>query len=656
MVYKLLPNEAKELELEFSLNVFKNLSKPYKSRTTLEVTTSEEKVIEKEIDVRVLSPKIELLEAILIEDNLNITIINSGDEDIRDLKIELFDEVQEIKEIKQNEVIKKVFVLKEDIKKFDFEVYKEGVSGFSWKFEDVEVIKPIIKLLSQNPNKIYDFEFSELEEVKRELLEADKFELIGIEGEFFDRGVEFFKASIDKRAFIFAKLFEAKGKRVDEFYSITLPSYYELSLDNFLPYFDNGGDIDKLINRRKKIFIISFDKKRQNLIYEKAKDRSNLLIAPNQEKLLKLFFLANPHKILSEILSEQLNFRDISPYQINDGVVNEVNFFGRIDLVSQIFNKNLANYLIVGGRQIGKSSILKKLQREYNKNSEIDSFYITLRGDDVIKSISNELQIENSLEKIEKYIYKSKKKILFLLDEVDEFILKDIKNSYKITNFFRKVSQEDRAYFIMAGFWHLFYSITKDYQSPLKNFGEIIKVEELEYEACRELMIEPMKRIKIGYESEELIDFVIKLTGQRANLIAVICNEVLKSLKSKIVTKKDIDMVLKKSIIEDYIGGWGKISGDEEKYENDNRLDRIIIFSTLKKESFRLSDIGRVIKESGLKIQSHKIEESLNRLVLSFILKEEKKNYSYRVPLFREKLLEDDIEFKLESEIDFWEE
>jgi len=161
-------------------------------------------------------------------------------------------------------------------------------------------------------------------------------------------------------------------------------------------------------------------------------------------------------------------------------------------------------------------------------------------------------------------------------------------------------------------------------------------------------MTEPMKRIGVSYESETIVENVIEFCGRRPNLIAITCNEVLKKLEGKVVTQADIDEVVENSSLEDYLKGWGSMS----EHEEDNRLDRVIIYLTLEKESFRLADIDAWLKERGKKIDANRIKSSLERLVVGYILEERKKNYRYRVPLFRDKLLEDDIEILLDGDLE----
>ena len=256
---------------------------------------------------------------------------------------------------------------------------------------------------------------------------------------------------------------------------------------------------------------------------------------------------------------------------------------------------------------------------------------------------------ENStLNEIVKSIKAQKKKPIFLIDEADMFVKYEKERGYLITSVFRKLSQEGDAIFILAGFWTLYEYVVLDYKSPLKNFGKLITLGGLEKEACRELMIKPMQRIGVSYENGEIIDETIKLCGYRANYIAIVCDVVLKGLETDVITKADIENALDHDDIDKMLRGWGAMSDSKEA----NRIDRLIVYLTIEKESFRLGDVVELIKEQGLSIDIDKINESLDRLVLGYVVGKSKGNYVYRVPLLKQRLLEDDIEFNLEGEIE----
>ena len=437
-----------------------------------------------------------------------------------------------------------------------------------------------------------------------------------------------------------------------EFYKITMPLNFNLQMDSFLIYITDKPleeFIEELRYKDEKILIISKEEY-QNEIAKFAEDKTNRIIAFSVKEFSQLFSVKDSEKIFMNILSKNLSFKYLSPYQINDAVKNESNFFGRVETVRNIISSDRKNYLIIGARQLGKSSILEALKRRYENNPSVQSYSITLdENGNVLRAMSLVLGIskDSTLEEIEDAIRDNKKKVVFLIDEADKFIQYEKNRGYLITSVFRKLSQEGKATFVLAGFWTLYQYVTMDYQSPLKNFGELIRLEGLEEKACEELMIEPMKRLGIHYEDESIITRVIERCGYRANLIAIVCSKVLQNLDTNVITEKDIEDVFENGNLEDFLNDWGSLSSDENK----NRIDRMIVYMSIKKETFKLGEIVNLFNKRNLKVDTESIAKSLNRLVLGYILYKSKGYYTYRVPLFKEFMLEDDIEYLLEGEV-----
>ena len=428
-----------------------------------------------------------------------------------------------------------------------------------------------------------------------------------------------------------------------------MPKSFDLNIDTLLLYFPEAEVKKEILNEHDKVLVIP-NEAYQKKTYRLATDRTNRLIAPTAKRITEFLLGLESERVMIEIFSKCLLFKDISPYQVNSGVNNESNFFGRLETIRDIITKENANYLIVGARQLGKSSIIKALERRYEESSKVDCYSFTMEDKNIVYAMSLALNINanSTLDEVVATITHAPKKSIFLIDEADRFVKHEKEVDYEVTEAFRKLSQEGKATFVLTGFWTLYFAVTSDYHSPLKNFGELIKLEGLNHDACRDLMIEPMKRIGVSYESESIVENVIEFCGRRPNLIAITCNEVLKKLEGKVITQAKIDEVVENSSLEDYLKGWGSMSENEA----DNRLDRVIIYLTLEKESFRLADIDAWLKEQGKKIDANRIKSSLERLVVGYILEERKKNYSYRVPLFREKLLEDDIEILLDGDLE----
>jgi len=352
---------------------------------------------------------------------------------------------------------------------------------------------------------------------------------------------------------------------------------------------------------------------------------------------------------LVKIFSNSLLPKDISPYQTNGDIKSEESFFGRVEILREIISNSKTNYFVVGARQMGKSSILKALERRYRKNGTV-CYYATLdeRGN-IIEAIAESLGLDASvtLDDIVEKIKTDNNKPIFLIDEVDMFVAKEAENGYLITSVLRKLTQEDRATFVFSGFWTLYKHITSEYHAPLRNFGKVKILEGLEEDASRDLMIKPMSKIGIEYKDKSIVDRAVKLCGYRANYISILCDEMLKVINKNIIDESALEKALDSNMISQMLQGWGTLSDDDMT----NRLDRLIVYITVKEDSFRLSYVVDNLKELGLEIDIQLIKESLDRLVLGYVLNRTKANYSYQIPLLKEFLMEDDLEYMRDGEV-----
>jgi len=200
----------------------------------------------------------------------------------------------------------------------------------------------------------------------------------------------------------------------------------------------------------------------------------------------------------------------------------------------------------------------------------------------------------------------------------------------------------------MAGFWTLYRASLLDYQSPIVNFGKNINLGTLEKEACRQLVSEPMAMLDIRYASKDLVEKIITETGQLANLIAIVCDEMLKNLANdqRVLNAEDVTRALHSWEVRTALATWMQLSDDEQI----NRLNRIIVYATVKRGKFRLSDVINVLKKQGCVYTNEQLSQSLNFLELAFIIRREEEYYSYCVPLFRKRLMKEELEILLEQE------
>jgi hypothetical protein len=482
--------------------------------------------------------------------------------------------------------------------------------------------------------------------------------------QIFSQAISFIKEKTpDEKAQWLAKRLGAEAKKIQPaLWELNLPDNFPLNLDRCLLYFpENKSDPKDLFNdikamaqtRLRPTVLIGPSSEYQRKLFERTKDRTNKQVAPSGSELTHLLLGPDPEIVLAKIFADQLVLAQISPYQLGGGVNRESVFFGRQQIIADIMNRDPANYLVVAGRQLGKSSLLKALERRYQGEPDITCRYLALSSEVLIPRLASELGLSQGagLEEIAADAAKKRGRFLFLIDEADKFVRHERETDYDILDGLRRMSEEGNCNFILAGFWELYEHAVLDYQSPLKNFAETIQLGELEEEACKQLAALPMQNMRLEFASPSLINKLIESTGQRANLMAIACHQILSQLKpnQRIIEPDDVERSIYHENTLNALKGWDAMVDDEQAC----RLDRIVVYATVEKDQFNLAELVSLLNQQGLKPDSNQIDHSLARLQLGFILgRDNAGNYFYRVPLFREMIIKDNPEVRLKVEVD----
>jgi hypothetical protein len=406
-------------------------------------------------------------------------------------------------------------------------------------------------------------------------------------------------------------------------------------------------------SRLRPTLIIGPDSYYRRQLRQRTKDRTNKLVAPAGSDITALLMSPDPQKCLAGVMADQLSLTLLSPYQLGGGVNREALFFGRREIIAHIMNRDPANYLVVSGRQLGKSSLLKALERRFADHPGITCLYRSLSNEVLVPRLAGDLGLprQTDLEGIASHIAKSENRFMILIDEADKFIREERKTDYQILDAMRRMSEEGHCHFILAGFWELYRHAVLDYQSPLKNFAETIRIGELEADACRRLATVPMENLRLRYADTGLIERLIGETGQRANLMVIACQEILSGLKpnQRVIEKADVKRALCSSALFDTLKGWAAMTDDSSACA----MDRVIVYATIEMEGFNLKELVEILEDHGHKANMQQLDNSLDRLVLGFVLgKKESGNYFYRVPLFRKMIMRDDHRTRLKKELE----
>ena len=530
---------------------------------------------------------------------------------------------------------------------------------------------PLVTDISSTPEQLLALPIETLTEAQHRLSDTGHLgkvlEQQNISPQRMTAAIDFNAASANNKAMILAERLYAKTEQpVEALHWLQLPDDFPLDVDDLLLFQpDSNTPVEEVRNtlrqnmehiphlERPLCLLLGEDNHYRNRLLRISEDYSNNLVTLTSRNLTRLLLSEKPQDVLAGIIAEQVSLDQISPYQLGGGVDRETVFFGRKNLITRIMNRAPANYLLVGGRQLGKSSLLKALKRRYDKQRDVQCHYLVLKGETLQRDLSDVLQLSEQTDLsdllAELRQRMTQKRYVFLIDEADDFIRAERDNDYLILKELRSLSETGQCTFVLAGFWQLYDYATLDYQSPLKNFGEILHLGELEEEACTNLAAIPMAMMNLHYASSTLIQTLTQETGQRANLIATACHEIINNLDDgqHEITAADVKEALDSDEVAGKLAGWDSSETDHHT----RQLDRIVIYAGVQLENFSYGGLLEFLESKDFRPDANELQRSLDRLKLGFVLGEAKKRYYFRVPLFKRQLQEDEPDIRLRAEL-----
>lgn len=491
----------------------------------------------------------------------------------------------------------------------------------------------------------------------------------GISTVAWRRAVNYVNDGADKQQAYLAARLSAQSKVSKDW---TLPgevfewqftSNLPVSLDRclvFVPYVDVSEDllIPALTTAQTGsdvmlILIGSDTETQQASLQAYCDDKANMFVMIDSASQTECLLSRQPTTVLLRLLAAQLRVTRISPYQTRGAITSAGAFFGREQLLARVIGREPSNYLVVGGRQLGKSSLLKAVQRSLQGHPHIVCHYISLRDHRLAPRMALQFGLDATtpIEAIISHLENNflGKRLLLLIDEADLFFRDESINNYPQLSALRALSDEGRCWFMLAGFWDLYATAVLDYQSPLRNFGEVLTIGGLEQQACKELVTVPLSRLRFGFTSNQLVDQLVEASGQRANLLAILCQECLEVLQpgERAIEPRHVAQALSSQAVQDALAGWGRLSHDEASC----RLDRIIVYHTALKEKTSLSALSTLFASSGLNIEPETMRHALSRLQLAYVLKRDGSEFVFAVPLLTKQFEQSELMLLLDQEL-----
>ncbi|NQE37053.1 sigma-70 family RNA polymerase sigma factor [Microcoleus asticus] len=305
------------------------------------------------------------------------------------------------------------------------------------------------------------------------------------------------------------------------------------------------------------IFVFHFgrmtEKKRRDLADLCRQRRSTFIVI---DDVLMLYLCGEQKTRLPVLFDCTLPFTFLEPYKTAAGEVPPEMFYGRVRERESIIDP-LGSCLIYGGRQLGKTVLLKYVHRtfhgtdagrnalfldikEIGRNQALDKIWDLLNGElDKLKipdtNRRNSVR-ESSLLRIKNWLELDKqRRFLLLLDEADNFLEADGKEDFLRCDELRKLMMEtDRRFKVVFAGLHNVLRTTRQANHPLAHFGRPICIGPLlnngEMRAATALVERPLASLGYRFESLDLIPRILWQTNYYPSLIQLYCEQLLKHI------------------------------------------------------------------------------------------------------------------------------
>lgn len=432
--------------------------------------------------------------------------------------------------------------------------------------------------------------------------------------------------SIKEAILVIQDRLEWSQTNIEHFKSAVLPLVQPTMPCLFLCFKKN----DKIIELEKKAFL--------NIIPVEDNDIKNIL------------FSSYPLQSLKELLLQRISSVHISPYRTEGPATTT--FYGRQSEIRKLLNPSNQNFIILGARRIGKSSLIMRFKNDLDNrgchsiyadlesppNHDYSTFLATIENE-VGRCLRKKYRFNNSLDTFVKEMQKLKdeqKRMIIILDEVDELLKFDKGNDYELIKALRGLSHIDCCQFILSGF-EILYNSKREIDSPLYNFGEEIQLGPLEEQYALDLITEPMANIGIDYNQPADRELILEYTSCHPNLLQFFCKKLIEKISKdsnrRTISKEDIQELFDFEY-ENYIF-------DEFYmfYEDLDDLEKLIVLVLAKdapgEKEFAMAFINRMLKNRGVDLLEDVIHKASQKLMLRFIFSERKQGrYAFALPHF----------------------
>lgn len=322
--------------------------------------------------------------------------------------------------------------------------------------------------------------------------------------------------------------------------------------------------------------------------------------------------------ILCRAIVTQSPMERVSPYRSSGTGIEDAyhrSFLGRQRELEQLLAGFRQNFLLVGPRRMGKSSLLKALRRELHRkqpNVLITTFCFDSSGSlSALFSGQAGRSCETPDDLYRAVLAGSSEHQVFLLDEVDYFLDVEKRRNYPFCSMMRALSAQGRASFVLSGHREVQEALrTSDH--PLRNFGEKLLLGPLDRESATQMITAPVAAFGLTLaDPSATIDWICTQTACRPHLLAFVGTAILRLEEpygERAITQSEVQVaVLRDATIKDDLGNWDAATGT-------SLIDGIVLRSVLLLGKTTLSALANILRKQGVLLREEQLRASVHRI------------------------------------------
>jgi hypothetical protein len=256
-------------------------------------------------------------------------------------------------------------------------------------------------------------------------------------------------------------------------------------------------------------------------------------------------------RTLGTALGQSLGRGKLSPYVIGKHATRS-RFFGRRNQISKLLpGRQGGGCTIVGNRRIGKTSLLKEVQRRMvaeDPNTLVADIYggPKFRNTyEVLSAIMKGLQPQarllqdrepNLVRNFPSYIHgmadREHKSLAVFIDELDGILIFDAEQDYELLDILREAFDHERCHIYFAGF-RITMEAKANKKCPLHNFGRLVALGPLSREETVEMITKPTANLGIDLSQSDLTGAIYRETAGQPELIQYFGSELIEYYEEK---------------------------------------------------------------------------------------------------------------------------